>query len=276
MVLVFSEAANNSDEIKKELSLASKHHLPLMALRIEDVEPSDAFAYELSTRQWITRFESWDARSMSCTAPQADRGRCNPGIGREAFSPGARSPPKASRRMYFAAAAVLVLAVAAGAWWLIWPASAPPHSMMVRLAGFSNLSSDLPTSMPEAMRDEIIAAFNDDGLLEFPTGGCPPPGERPLCARWGRIRRDGEEVKVNVRLTNERSGATLWSNMFTYEADQLPRVPRRIAIDAGNMLRCGLFGASTYRKPLSDTGLSDYSPVLPQLRLCSAGTRKGS
>src|SRR3954454_13740927 len=59
MVLVFSDAANNSDEIKKELSLASRYHIPVMALRIEDVEPSDAFAYELSTRQWIDAFESW-------------------------------------------------------------------------------------------------------------------------------------------------------------------------------------------------------------------------
>ena len=50
MVLVFSQAANNSDEIKKELSLASRYHVPVMALRIEGVEPSDAFAYELSTR----------------------------------------------------------------------------------------------------------------------------------------------------------------------------------------------------------------------------------
>jgi hypothetical protein len=60
MVLVFSEAANNSDEIKKELSLASRYHVPVMALRIEDVEPSDAFAYELSTRQWIDAFVGWD------------------------------------------------------------------------------------------------------------------------------------------------------------------------------------------------------------------------
>jgi len=60
MVLVFSDAANNSDEIKKELSLASRYHVPVMALRIEDVEPSDAFAYELSTRQWIDAFEGWD------------------------------------------------------------------------------------------------------------------------------------------------------------------------------------------------------------------------
>ena len=60
VVLVFSDAANNSDEIKKELSLASRYHVPVIALRIEDVEPSDAFAYELSTRQWIDAFKSWD------------------------------------------------------------------------------------------------------------------------------------------------------------------------------------------------------------------------
>ena len=64
LVLVFSKAANNSDEIKKELSLVSRFNVPLMALRLEDVEPSDAFAYELSTRQWIDLFEGWD-RSIS-------------------------------------------------------------------------------------------------------------------------------------------------------------------------------------------------------------------
>ena len=69
MVLVFSEAANNSDEIKKELSLASRYRVPVMALRIEDVEPSDAFAYELSTRQWIDAFEGWD---------EIDRLACRP------------------------------------------------------------------------------------------------------------------------------------------------------------------------------------------------------
>ena len=60
VVLVFSDAANTSDEIKKELSLASRYHVPVIALRLKDVEPSDAFAYELSTRQWINAFEGWD------------------------------------------------------------------------------------------------------------------------------------------------------------------------------------------------------------------------
>src|SRR4051812_32349885 len=44
VALVFSEAANSSDEIKKELSLASRYQIPVIALRLKDVEPSDAFA----------------------------------------------------------------------------------------------------------------------------------------------------------------------------------------------------------------------------------------
>ena len=56
MVLVFSKAANSSDEIKKELSLASRDRIPVIAVRIEKVQPTDAFAYELSTRQWIDAF----------------------------------------------------------------------------------------------------------------------------------------------------------------------------------------------------------------------------
>ena len=60
VVLVFTDAANSSAEIKKELSLASRYNVPVIALRLKEVEPTDAFAYELSTRQWINAFEGWD------------------------------------------------------------------------------------------------------------------------------------------------------------------------------------------------------------------------
>ena len=60
VVLIFSNAANLSGEIKKELSLASRYQKPVIALRIENVEPTDAFAYELSTRQWIDAFAGRD------------------------------------------------------------------------------------------------------------------------------------------------------------------------------------------------------------------------
>ncbi len=60
MILVFSDNANSSNEIKKELAIASHHQLVVMPVRIEDVSPQGAFAYELATRQWIDLFGDWD------------------------------------------------------------------------------------------------------------------------------------------------------------------------------------------------------------------------
>jgi tetratricopeptide (TPR) repeat protein len=258
MILVFSEAANNSDEIKKELSLASRYHIPVMAVRIEDVEPSDAFAYELSTRQWIDAFESWDHSIDAILRQIGQISSTSPVAQPAASSPAPRKARTATRGMFIAAAAVVLLALAAGTWWFIRPGPAAQHSMMVRLTGFSNLSTDVPATMPSAMRDEIIAAFNDDGVVGVSTAAAPPAGSAPAYALGGSIRRDGDKIKVNVSLTNERSGATLWSNIFSYDADQVSRVPRHVAVDAGNMVRCGLFAASTYSKALPDPVLTDY------------------
>jgi len=60
MLLVFTSNANNSDEIKKELVLAGRHHVTVVPVRVEDVVPSDAFTYELATRQWIDLFNNWE------------------------------------------------------------------------------------------------------------------------------------------------------------------------------------------------------------------------
>ena len=60
MLLVFSSSANNSKEIKKEIALAGRYHLTVVPVRVEDVAPGDAFAYEFSTRQWIDLFKDWE------------------------------------------------------------------------------------------------------------------------------------------------------------------------------------------------------------------------
>jgi hypothetical protein len=61
MVLVFTANANNSEEIKKELALASRAKLIVIPLRVEDIAPNDAFNYEFATRQWIDMFEDWES-----------------------------------------------------------------------------------------------------------------------------------------------------------------------------------------------------------------------
>ena len=259
MVLVFSEAANNSDEIKKELSLASRYRVPVLALRIEDVEPSDAFAYELSTRQWIDAFEGWEKSINSLVGRIGQLSGAEPPASSAAPPARARTPLGSRHRTAIAAAAgLIVLVVAAGAWWLRPQPAAVAHSMTVRLAGFQLLSADLPATIRATVDAEIAAAFNADGVVGVSTASAPVPGAAPAYALGGTIQREGGVIRVITRLTNERSGATLWSGNFNYDGNQVAKVPRHIAVDAGNVVRCGLFGASTYRKPLPDEVLKDY------------------
>jgi hypothetical protein len=60
MLLLFTESANNSDEIKKELSLASQNKLVLIPVRIDDVTPSGALEYALAGGEWINLSRNWD------------------------------------------------------------------------------------------------------------------------------------------------------------------------------------------------------------------------
>jgi hypothetical protein len=53
MVLVFSEHANRSDQVKREVERAVSHGLAILPLRIADVPPSTALEYYLSTPHWL-------------------------------------------------------------------------------------------------------------------------------------------------------------------------------------------------------------------------------
>jgi TolB-like protein/tetratricopeptide (TPR) repeat protein len=259
MVLVFSEAANNSDEIKKELSLASRFHVPVIALRIEDVQPSDAFAYELSTRQWIDAFNGWDTSIDSLVHRIGDMPASDSPTKPSVPTHGSKSASASPRRIIVAAVGIaIILLTVVFSWWWLRPTPGAAHSMQVRLTGFTSLSSDLPPTISDTMRDEIIAAFADDGVIAISTAPAAAPGSGPAYALGGTIRHDGNKIRVIARLTNERTGTTLWSNDFTYGGEELPKVPRHIAVDAGTVVRCGLFGASTYRRQLPDPVLADY------------------
>ena len=154
--------------------------------------------------------------------------------------------------------AVLALVAAAGVYWWLRQHAPVTHGMTVRLAGFKLLSSDLPATLRDTVNAEIAAAFNADGVVGVATGAASTPGTAPAYSLGGSIQRDGPMIRVITNLTSERSGATIWGNTFDYDGREASKVPRHIAVDAGNVVRCGLFGASTYPKPLPDSVMRDY------------------
>ena len=95
MILVFSANSNNSDEIKKEVVLAGQSRLIVIPVRVEDVTPDEAFAYELATRQWVDLFEDWE-RSIQRLVRQLEAvAGIKPGMLAPADAATAAQPPDA-------------------------------------------------------------------------------------------------------------------------------------------------------------------------------------
>ncbi len=171
MILVFSSNTNDSAEVKKELVLASQNRLAVIPLRIEDVVPSEAFAYELSTRQWIDLFHDWE----TAVSQVGDQIKGVLGIAAAAPTVPAKKRAAKPTKPLIAAAAVVVLAALGGVYALTRgpaPAPAPPPS--------ANIAPAAPAPSPPAgtsdlafwnsIKDETIAAPFDAYLKQFPTG----------------------------------------------------------------------------------------------------------
>jgi formylglycine-generating enzyme required for sulfatase activity len=152
MVLVFSSNANNSEEIKKELVLAGQSRLVVIPVRVEDVTPDEAFAYEFATRQWIDVFGDWEhaiqrvvhqieavigEEEAATPKPAEDKPAPSPAPPPPAAPPAAApstqaAPPPAPRKLPMAAilggAAVITVILAGLLAWQIWPRIGTPPS----------------------------------------------------------------------------------------------------------------------------------------------------
>ena len=57
LILMFSENANRSKHVKREVNLAVNNDIPIVPLRIENVELSKSFEYLIGINQWLDVFE---------------------------------------------------------------------------------------------------------------------------------------------------------------------------------------------------------------------------
>jgi len=172
MVLVFSANANNSDEIKKEMSLASQSRTLVIPVRSEDVVPSEDFTYELATRQWIDMFNDWEqsieklCRQIDVAMPSED------GVRPTVASPSPLSGGKSRMPLYTGIAAVLLIA-GAGAYWMVRPAprpreaSATPH--MVQQPSASD-AARLESDLWDSVKNSGDAAMVQSYLVKYPSG----------------------------------------------------------------------------------------------------------
>ena len=56
MLLVFSSNSNDSSQVRREIERAIHNNIPIYPIRIEDVQPSDAMEYYISSNHWMDVF----------------------------------------------------------------------------------------------------------------------------------------------------------------------------------------------------------------------------
>lgn len=156
-----------------------------------------------------------------------------------------------------ALAAVVVLLLSGGAFFYSW-VSAQTGSIEPKVAvgQFALVSADLPRALPSLLGQEIVAAFGAENAVTVIAPGNRKGASAPF-AMDGSVSRLGSAVRITVNLKNQRSGVVLWSGAYEHEAaDSI--AARQAAVGASQVVRCGLWGASSYGKRMSDQALSLY------------------
>jgi TPR repeat protein len=125
MLLVFSESANASTEVAKELTLASSYKRLVLPVRIEEVVPSAELKYHLTNKHWLDVYGmEWETATANIleSLRQYENNFQQPIQPSTEPSPArARQPvpaAKSNKAVWAALGAVLVLVCALGVWML--------------------------------------------------------------------------------------------------------------------------------------------------------------
>ena len=120
-VLVFSQNANASVQIKREVERAINRGIPVIPLRIENVMPEKSLEYFLSTPHWLDAYSPPLEQHLNYLA-QVIRSILD---GQPAPQPGPGPVPvPVDRRLVMGGgAALLVVALGVGGWFLLGPSS---------------------------------------------------------------------------------------------------------------------------------------------------------
>ena len=160
-----------------------------------------------------------------------------------------------------AAGLVFLLLLGAG---IIYPrmAASGPISPKITLGQFALVSADLPKELPTSIGQEVLAAFGAENAVIVVAGPAGPSRTAPFLMD-GSIGKEGPTVRYTVNLKDSRSGVLLWSE--AYDRDPTDALaPRQVAVEASQVVRCGLWGAAAYKRRMSDDALSLY------LKWCNA------
>lgn len=242
-VLLFSKTASESDDISKELAAATFSKKLVIPVRIENIQPTGAFLYELASRNWIDAYEDTEARFADLADKLAALVKGGAGAEVAAFSLGAPEPapamPRAKAPWFkkpaaLAGVAVLAVALIAGVFFMMrGPASQAAGAAAgdLRVAFFGYSSDDDPAAKQAAA---IATEEGYNGLsaarldavtrIDIEHGGEGSTIDRAaaLGARFmleGSVRGEGDKLRVTATLVDVASRATIFQNSLAPKID---------------------------------------------------------
>lgn len=171
LILVFSENANNSAQVRREVERAVSKGIPVLPLRIQDVPPVHALEYFIGTVHWLDALtpplESHLRRLVdsvkSLLQIEAEPPRLAPA------PPPTPAPVPAARRLpmaLLAGACCLALAILGlGVWWLthIPPSPAIPENNSAAQAGATTQPA---TATQPALDSDLTGTFAYNTLID--------------------------------------------------------------------------------------------------------------
>jgi hypothetical protein len=127
----------------------------------------------------------------------------------------------------------------------------------VAVGEFALGSPDLPKEIPTLLGQEIVAAFGAENAVSVISPADRTAGARAPFVMDGSISKLGSAARFTVNLKNQRSGVVLWSDSYEQEAADAIAA-RQAAVGASQVVRCGLWGTSSYKRRMPDQALSLY------------------
>ena len=254
-VLLFSQAAAESDDIAKELAAAIYSKKLVVPVRIEKIEPTGAFLYELASRNWVNAFENTEAKLAELAQSLAKLVKA--GIVDESIIPfdrnaGAKGQVRkriwlTHKPLVIAAATAAVMAAAVAATFWIYPrlASSPAQHVAPRVAvlPFVNLSGDPKQEFfSDGITEEITSALAKvPGLTVIGrTSAFQFKGENKDMRAIGQalgannliegsVRKVGDQVRITAQLINAADGTHVWTDSYDRKLTDIFAVQEDIA-----------------------------------------------
>lgn len=176
----------------------------------------------------------------------------------KAAAPAERFPKGGLRLFAIAAGAIVAILLAGLAYWLsVSPSKTEPAPLRLQFGELKALSAQVPETVPENLREELLSAIATDAVIVATTAAAPEPS-RSGYALAATMREAGDSLRFTVHVTNAASGASLWSETLDRPAAIAAIAPRQVAVAVSQVLRCALGGAARYGKPMADGTLSIF------------------